>query len=155
MKGGRGARKGVGVSARFDEIAVMMRELDDETRLAMLLDYSRKLPELPGELAEKWARGEGRAPECVTPVFLEMERGESGRVTLHVAVGEEAPTVRGVLAIVVEGFSGRAAGEVAEMPEDLLGRLGLTRQIRMQRATGIAGIVGRIRRMARELHSAV
>jgi cysteine desulfuration protein SufE len=120
---------------------------DDEMRLELLLDYARKLPPLPERLRAQRDAGMNRVPECMTPVFLFVER-DNGAVHLHVDVAEEAPTVQGFLAIVIAAYDGASAEEFAELPADLLHKLRLSKQIRMNRAIGLNAITARIRRIA-------
>ncbi len=137
--------------SRLDEIISEFQSVDDELRLAMLLDFANRLPPLPPEFAEQRDRGEHRVPECMTPVFLWVVReddGGEGRIRLHADVAEESPTVRGILSLVVHAYDGAAPRELASLPTDLVNRLGLQRQIRMNRAVGLNAILQRIRREA-------
>jgi cysteine desulfuration protein SufE len=129
----------------LDDIIGRFRSVDDELRLALLLDYSKRLPEIPERLAPERDAGLHRVPECMTPVFLWME-DDAGTLRMHVDVAEEAPMVQGVLAVIVEGMADRPLGEAPDLPSDLISRLGLARQIRMQRAVGLNAIIGRIRK---------
>jgi cysteine desulfuration protein SufE len=89
--------------------------------------------------------GVNRVQECMTPVFLWVER-DGSRVRLFIDVAEEAPTVQGLLSILHTAYDEATPEEIAAIPEDLLHRLQLTGSIRMQRAVGLAGIVQRIKR---------
>lgn len=138
--------------ASLDEITRKFAGVDDELRLELLLDYAKRLPALPPEYEARKAAGENRVPECMTPVFLWMD-ADDGVLHMHVDVAEEAPTVKGILSIVVEACEGRPPVEAANLPDDLLQRLHLTNVIRMNRALGLRAIVGRIRRRAGELRA--
>jgi cysteine desulfuration protein SufE len=135
------------------EIIEQFQWADDEMRLQMLLDYSRKLPPIPDRYVAERDAGIGRVPECVTPVFFWTEI-EDGALVMHIDVAEEAPTVKGILSIIRSGYEGAGPEAVAELPNDLVNRLGLQNQIRMNRLIGLAGIMGRIRRAAAELAGA-
>ncbi len=136
--------------ARLDEIIEKFAGVDDDLRLELLLDYSRRLPALPPEYEARKAAGENRVPECMTPVYLWMD-AEDGGLHIHVDVAEEAPTVKGILSIVVDAYEGAPPEEAERLPDDLLERLCLTNVIRMNRALGLRAITGRIRRRAAEL----
>lgn len=138
------------MTTRFDDIAETFASVDDEMRLELLLDYARKLPPIPDRFRADRDAGVNRVPECMTPVFLWMEP-ENSHVRLYVDVAEEAPTVRGLMGILVQSYDHATASELERVPTDLLQRLHLDEQIRMQRAVGISGIVGRMRRRAAEL----
>lgn len=172
--------------ASLEAIIETFNSVDDEMRLALLLDYAEKLPPLPPALDEERRVGRQLVPECQTPVYIwvlptidprnrseelsDSERAAApstsdlaagadengapegqGRVILHAWVAAEAPTVQGILSVIVEGCSGRPAGEVASLPNDLVTRLGLAGHLRMNRAVGINAMLQRIRRDAAAL----
>lgn len=138
---------------KLDEIVGKFAGVDDELRLELLLDYAKRLPALPPEYEARKAAGENRVPECMTPVFLWMD-ADDGRLHIHVGVAEEAPTVQGILSILIAAYEGADPIEAQSMPEDLLDRLGLTNVIRMNRVLGLRAIMGRIKRRAGELAAA-
>lgn len=123
---------------------------DKQTRLELLLDYSKKLPPLPERFHAARDQGINRVPECQSPVFLFLEREGDG-VVLHADAPREAPTVRGFVSILAKALHGALAQDVAELPGDLLDQLGLTEALGMTRMHGLTAMVGRIRRMAGEL----
>ena len=139
---------------RLDEIVDKFSLADDdELRLELLLDFARKLPPLPEELQAERDAGLNRVPECMSPVFMWITP-QNGGVRICVDVAEEAPTVKGFCSILVRAYDGATAAELAEVPNDLINRLGLTNQIRMNRWIGLTAIVGRIRRRGRQLQEA-
>ena len=139
--------------AKIDQIIDTFQSLDPELRAEVLLDYARKLPELPGELAEAADRDDARVPECQTPVWLWVVPEGDG-VRLHARVAEEAPTVKGLLSILVHGYSGAPREEVAQIPNDLVQRLGLSSLVRMNRMVGLSAMIQRVRRRANEIPAA-
>jgi cysteine desulfuration protein SufE len=138
---------------RLREIIDAFAGADDELRLELLLDFSRRLPPLPARLHARRDAGLNRVHECMTPVFMWIE-SENGAVHMHVEVAEEAPTVQGFLAILIDALDGARAESWAGIPMDLLARLGLSRLLRMNRAVGLNAILGRVRRQAGELAGA-
>ena len=134
----------------FDRITRRFQAADRQTRLELLLDYSRKLAELPERYHALRDRGINMVPECQSPVFLFLEREGSG-VVLHADAPREAPTVRGFVSLIAKGIHGATPEEVAALPGDLLDQLGLTHAIGMTRLSGLTAVVGRIKRMAGEL----
>jgi len=138
------------VRRSIDDIAGEFQSVDDELRLAMLLDFAKKLPALPPELQAAGSFEGRRVEECMTPVHLWVlpDGANPGAVRIHVAVAEEAPTVKGLLSILVHAYDGATPAEIAAIPDDLLARLGLTNSIRMNRAVGLNAIVARIKREA-------
>jgi len=137
------------VTRKLDEIIETFQSVEPDIRLELMLDYSRRLPPLPQKYHAQRDAGVNRVPECMTPVFLWIEQ-DNGSVRIHVDVAEEAPTVRGFLSVLIDAFEGASREEIAAAPSDLLERLGLSDLIRMNRAMGLASILGRIKRAAGE-----
>jgi len=139
------------VGMTLDEIIEGFQSVNIEMRLELLLDYSKQLPVISERYRVERDAGLHRVPECMSPVFLWMERIEGdggGRIHIIADVAEEAPTVKGFLAIIIEAFDGRPVEEVRTIPLDLVHLLGLSSVIRMNRAQGISAIIMRIRRAA-------
>lgn len=134
---------------RLAEVIDLFTSADEDMRLELLLDFSKKLPPIPDRLIEQRDAGMNRVPECMTPVFLWIE-GDPDAVRIHVDVAEEAPTVKGIMGVIVSTFDGATAEELQEIPLDLLHRLGLGQKIRMTRAMGVSAIINRVRRAALE-----
>jgi cysteine desulfuration protein SufE len=134
----------------LQNIVRRFRGSDKQTRLELLLDYSKKLPPLPERFHAARDQGINRVPECQSPVFLFLEREGEG-VVLHADAPREAPTVRGFVSILARALRGAPAQEVAALPGDLLDQLGLTEALGMTRMHGLTAMVGRIRRMAGEV----
>ena len=137
--------------ATFDTIAARFASVDQDLRIALLLDYAKKLPALPEELRTLRDQGFNRVPECMTPVYLWMRRADDGTLDMHVDVADEAPTVKGFLSIIHAACNGQPIAVAEAVPQDLVHLLGLGGVIRMQRATGIQAIFARIRREAAAL----
>jgi cysteine desulfuration protein SufE len=123
---------------------------DRQTRLELLLDYAQKLPPLPERLVPARDQGINRVPECQSPVFLYLER-ENGGLVLHADAPREAPTVRGFVSLLARVIHGATPEQVAGVPADLLEQLGLSEALGMTRMHGLSAMVGRLKRMAREL----
>jgi cysteine desulfuration protein SufE len=134
---------------RLAEIAEEFAELDLHERLQLLLDFARSLPPLPDEYQRLRDASEGRVHECMTPVYLWVEI-QDDRVLVHADVAEEAPTVKGLVAILVDVFSGATPQEVVSVRPNLLTRLGLLDAIGMARLRGLSAIEGRIQRAVAE-----
>ena len=135
---------------RLETIIRRFQQADRETRLETLLDYSKKLPPLPGRHEEARAAGLNRVHECQTPVFLWVEAGEAPDdvVEIHADVPRESPTVRGFVSLLIQGLQGMTRAEVAAIPADLLDQLRLAETIGMNRTQGLSAIVTRVRRAA-------
>ncbi len=137
---------------RLQPTVDIFQSVDAESRLELLLDYAKRLPALDRRFHEARDAGLGSVPECQTPVFLMIEE-KLGCIRIHVDVSDEAPTIRGLLSILVEAFDGQEPDLVASIPDDLLYRLGLHTVLRMNRAVGFSAMIGRLKASAqRYLH---
>lgn len=125
---------------------------DRQTRLEMLLDYSRKLPPLPARYQEARDLGLNMVPECQSPVFVWVEL-ENGKIRLHADAPPEAPTVRGFVSLLAKALENETPEDVTRIPGDLLDRLGLSEALGMTRMQGLTAIVERVKRMAREIRT--
>ena len=123
----------------IEEIAEEFAEVDDETRLELLLEYSAELPPLPQAYHALRDAGISMIHECQSPVFLLIEV-ECGKVSIVADVPREAPTPRSFLGILVHAFNGKPVSHVLHAPEDLIHRLDLARLLGMQRLRGLSAI---------------
>jgi cysteine desulfuration protein SufE len=135
----------------LDKAIARFKASDKQTRLELLLEYAKKLPELPERYHAARDQGLNRVPECQSPVFLFLERDTDGKVVLHADAPREAPTVRGFVSLLARSINGSAPADVAAIPGDLLDRLGLSEALGMTRMHGLTAMVQRVRRMAGEL----
>jgi cysteine desulfuration protein SufE len=125
---------------------------DRDTRLETLLELSRKLPPLPPEFQAARDREAHRVPECQTPVYLWLERHDAG-IRLLADVPRESPTVRGFVALLIQGLEGATEQDVAALPDDLLHALRLDETLGMLRTHGLTAIVRRLKRIAAQTPS--
>jgi cysteine desulfuration protein SufE len=128
-----------------DQFAAAPREL----RVQALLEYSRRVPPLPEELAADRDRLE-QVHECQTPFFLATEIDEEGAVHLHFDCPPEAPTVRGFAGILREGLEGEPWEDVVAVPPDFYSGMGLQEVVSALRLRGMGAILGRLKRQIRE-----
>jgi cysteine desulfuration protein SufE len=133
-----------GRAGRLERIVAEFAELEPRERLELLLEYARQLPELPPRYQALRDAGLNRVHECQTPVFLWVEV-RKGAVQLYAHVADEAPTVKGFVAILADAFCGAAPEEVASVGSDLLVRLGLRDALGMIRMRGLSAILTRVR----------
>jgi cysteine desulfuration protein SufE len=134
----------------LDKLIRRFQAADRNTRLETLLDYSRKLPPLPERYEAEKAAGHNRVPECQTPVFLWIERGD-GRIRFHADVPRESPTVRGYVALLTTALDGATPAEIAAVPDDLLDQLRLGETLGMMRTQVLTAFLGRIKRTVAQL----
>jgi cysteine desulfuration protein SufE len=132
------------LAAALDAIVSELSDADRQERIELLIDFAKNLPPLPERL-ERLKDAEHRVEECQSPVFLFVET-EDDRVSIHADVPIEAPTVRGFVAILVEGLNGATVPEILAIKGDLIERIGLPEILGMQRVRGLAGVLARLKR---------
>jgi len=138
----------MGAPGGLDRIVRRFQAADRETRLEALLDYAKRLPALPDDLAAAADRDAHRVAECQTPVFLwvgERPAGEGGGVRVWADVPRESPTVRGFVSLLVHALDGAAPGALAALPPDLVHDLRLDETLGMMRMQGLTAVVHRLR----------
>jgi cysteine desulfuration protein SufE len=129
---------------KLDDLLEEFNGLDPEERLELLIDFAESLPALSREHEALRQHGDCRVQECQTPVFLWVDVID-GQVRLAAHVPEKSPTVRGLVAMLVEGLSGETPEAVESVPDDIVARLGLQDALGMTRQRGFKGIVSRIK----------
>src|SRR5712692_8450142 len=103
------------MAAALDEIVSELQEADRQERIELLIDFAKNLRPLPPRLAEHKDAAH-RVEECQSPVFLFVELA-GDRVQLHADAPIEAPTVRGFVALLVEGLDGAEVEAVLAVPD--------------------------------------
>jgi len=114
--------------------------LDDwEDRYMHVIDLGKSLPAMPLEAKTDQNKVKG----CASQVWLVSSRdGE----LWHFAGDSDAHIVKGLVAIVLEIFSGRTAEEIATLQATaILSKLGLSEHLSAQRSNGLASMVQRIK----------
>ena len=127
----------------LDTIVSDLSGCDRQERIDLLLDFARSLPPLPERLAAH-KDAFHRVEECQSPVYLFAEF-DSGRVSLYADAPIEAPTVRGFVAMLLEGLNGATVEEVLQVPGDLVDRCGLSEILGMLRVRGLSGVLRRLK----------
>lgn len=142
-------RRCMTVPPKLQRIVDLFAAAPNEIKLQALLDYSRRVPPLPPELASRPDQFE-KVDECQSPFFLKADVGEDGTVSMYFDAPAEAPTTRGYAGILAEGLVGATAQEILEMPSDFYVGLGLSDAITPLRLRGMGAIVTRLKRQVRE-----
>jgi cysteine desulfuration protein SufE len=120
-----------------------------DLRLQALLEYSRKVPELPEHLAGHRDEME-QVVECQTPFFLATEVDPDRTVRLWFDVPPEAPTTRGFAGILASGLTGEPAEDILATPDDFYEAMGLAEVISSLRLRGMSAILFRLKRQVRD-----
>lgn len=132
------------MAAALDAIVAELSDADRQERIELLIDFAKNLPPLPERL-EKLKDAEHRVEECQSPVFLFVE-ADGGHLAIHADAPIEAPTVRGFVAILVEGLNGASVEEVLSVGNDLIDRIGLPEILGMLRVRGLSGVLSRLKK---------
>ncbi|MGD2042730.1 MAG: SufE family protein [Acidimicrobiia bacterium] len=125
------------------EIAKMFADAPKQVRLQALLDYSRRLPDLPPRLADD-PELLIDVPECQTPFAMRVEP-ENGAVRIYFRVPAEAPTVRGYAGILHDALDGAPREEILKVPNDFYQYMGLQEAVSGQRLRGMGAILARLK----------
>lgn len=129
---------------RLSQIVEVLRAAPKEFRTQALLDFSRRVPPLPADLAEHRDRLEP-VPECQTPFFL-ATRVEDGTVRMFFDAPPESPTVRGFAGILLAGLDGESVQTVLAVPDDFYFGMGLEEVVTPLRLRGMGAILTRLKR---------
>ena len=133
---------------KLDDYLEEFEGLEPEERLEVLMDFGAELPQLGPEYDGLQQLSECQIKECQTPVYMHVGLRD-GTVHLAAHVPEKSPTVRGFVAMLVNGLEGVTPDEVLQIPDNMPERLGLKEVLGMTRFRGFLGIVAFIKREIR------
>lgn len=113
--------------------------LDDwEDRYMHVIDMGKSLPPLANEDRTDANKVKG----CASQVWLVTDH-HSDRLIFR--GDSDAHIVKGLVAIVLEIYSGRTRSEIVSLnANEILDKLGLSEHLSAQRANGLASMIGRI-----------
>ncbi|MEA2057304.1 MAG: SufE family protein [Actinomycetota bacterium] len=137
------------VPSKLQFIIDLFADAPRDIKLQALLDYSRRLPPLPPELADHPELLE-RVHECQSPFFLLADVMPDGTVTMVFDSPPEAPTTRGYAGILAEGLAGATVDEVLAVPDDFYQGMGLDDVVSPLRLRGMGAILARLKRQVEE-----
>ncbi len=144
LNGRRHDRAYESLDASIDEIRDSFAFFDDwEDRYRFIIDLGRELPPMPDALKvdANIVRG------CQSQVWIDHRARVTGR--LYFTLDSDAMIVRGLIAIVLAAFDGRAPAEILAFDIDgLFEDLDLLRHLSPTRGNGLAALVRRIRDIA-------
>ncbi len=119
--------------------------IDDwEERYRYIIDLGRNMKPLAPELRSDAAKVRG----CASQVWLVSHASTlpiKGEV-LEFAGDSDALIVRGLIALLLQLYSGKSAAEILEIdPHEVLARLGLDTNLSQQRSNGLNSMIERMR----------
>jgi cysteine desulfuration protein SufE len=132
---------------KLQEIVDDFADMSREDKIEHLIAYSESLPPLPDWLREERQKMEP-VPECMTPVFLFGEKQADGSLIFHFDIPREAPTVRGLAAILANGLNGSKPEEILAVPSDFYLPMKLEEAISQQRLRGFVGVLAHMKQSA-------
>lgn len=114
--------------------------LDDwEDRYMHVIDLGKGLAPLP----DGTQTDQNKVKGCASQVWLVSDK--TGDIWSF-SGDSDAHIVKGLVAIVLEIFSGRSAAEISALDaNDILSKLGLAEHLSAQRSNGLAAMIGRIK----------
>ncbi|WP_010582994.1 SufE family protein [Schlesneria paludicola] len=136
---------------RLSELIEEFVELEPEEKLEWLVDFSNELPDISSTRRAIPFPDTCRIQECQTPVHMWVTANQ-GLIHLEADVPRKSPTIRGLVAMVVQGLEGCEISEALSMPDDMVAHLGLTSVLGMTRQQGFRGVISRIKRELRAIH---
>jgi cysteine desulfurase/selenocysteine lyase len=127
-----------------DELAEIFEFLGDrDARNQYILELADKIPPMPAALKTEANRVHG----CMSTVHLSGRKQADGRVDF--LADSDAHIVRGLIGMLEKLFAGQNANEILSFDiEAFFHRIGMEQFISVQRRTGLAGMVKRIRDLA-------
>lgn len=134
---------------RLQEIIDDFAALEGREKLEYLMELAERLPPLPDRLLAQRDSMEV-VHECMTTVFVHVEKDADGRLSFHLDVPPESPTVRGYATLLMEGLNGATLPEVLAVPTEFYLQMGLQQVLSGQRLTGIGAILAHMKRLAGE-----
>ena len=127
------------VIAKFSEIS------DKDERLRAIIEMGRNLPQMEDSLKIDPFLVRG----CISRAWLAPRRGDDGRVFFE--ADSEAMIVKGIIAVLLEVYSGATAGEIEATDPSFLAEIGISEHLSMNRRNGLANIVKTIQNYAKVL----
>ncbi len=133
---------------KFDDISENLGFLDDwEDRYRYLIELGQALPPLD----ESARTSENKVQGCVSQVWLDAQvEGEKPNSRIQFHGDSDAMIVKGLVAVLIALYSGRAAAEIAQVDAIAeLDALGLREHLTRQRSNGLVAMVERMRATGR------
>lgn len=115
---------------------------DDWTdRYQYIIDMGKQLPQFPADKLDEAHKFHG----CQSQVWFDYEWLD-GRI--HLQGTSDAAIVKGLIALLFRIYDQRTPQEILDTPPDFLDELGLKSHLSANRATGLLGMIQKIRSIA-------
>jgi cysteine desulfuration protein SufE len=136
-------------TTQAQEIIEAFREVPENLKLELLLEYSEALPALPERYQDSPELLE-RVEECQSPVYLFVEVSPTDLVSIYLTAPDEAPTTKGFASILQLALGGHSSKDVLGFDESFVDEIGLTDLVSPLRIRGMHGMLTRIKRQVSE-----
>lgn len=131
------------------EIISAFKEVPQNLKLELLLEYSENLPALPERYKDHPELLE-RVEECQSPVYLFVELDKANKVSIFLTAPDEAPTTKGFASLVQLALDQQPAEKVLSFDETFVDALGITELVSPLRIRGLQGMLMRTKRQVKE-----
>ena len=129
---------------RIQELADEFAFFGDWTeRYQYLIDLGKQLPAFPAEKQNDAHKFHG----CQSQVWFDSA-WQNGQIQLEGT--SDAAIVKGLIALLFRVYNGQTAVEILNTPADFLDTLDLKNHLSANRATGLAGMMQKIQRIAQQ-----
>jgi cysteine desulfuration protein SufE len=136
-------------TTQAQEIIEAFREVPENLKLELLLEYSESLPALPERYQDSPELLE-RVEECQSPVYLFVEVSPTDLVSIYLTAPDEAPTTKGFASILQLALDGHSSEDILGFDEAFVDEIGLTDLVSPLRIRGMHGMLTRIKRQVSE-----
>ena len=113
-----------------------------KNRYRLLIEMGKQL-----NMPEAWRTEENRIHGCQSQVWLHAEE-KDGRLYFHGI--SDAAIVSGLVAMLLQVYSGRTPEEILKAPLDFLKEMGLLQHLSPNRANGLYHMIKRIQKIAKD-----
>lgn len=128
------------LTERSNKIALEFQRLSTwEEKYQKIISMGKALPELSEDLKSEEAKVKG----CQSQVWLHADMDNDRRI--HLKGDSDALLVRGLVALVIDVYSGATPEEILTTPPDFLKAIGFEGNLSPSRANGLFSMIKQIR----------
>ena len=127
-----------------DTLETLERVADRSERIQLLIDIAGRFEEVPPRLARRPFGKEHLVPACESEAYVFQEERPDGTLDFHFAVeNPQGISAKAMAVILGDALSGAPAGEVAEVPQDIVYRV-FGPELSMGKSMGLMSMVGMV-----------
>ena len=130
------------IAEKQEEIIENFKLLDNwEDRFRYIMDLGREMP----PFLEEWRTEDNKLSGCQSQVWLHS-KFENNVVILH--ADSDSALVKGLIAILLFVYSHETPQEILQHPPEFFDKIGLKKQLTLNRANGLAAMIKQIKLFA-------